>query len=157
MNKEASQPPYYSVVAPATRPLATIYLLATQRTTRARCEGLGVSDAAKLQLFHEPARGWNKKTSVPQEFGLCSILEYLTLLCSCPFSLMRNQGFDEVKGRKNQGRHQGPAAHSGRPSPMSAGPPRPAQSGFGVPRRDSLREWRYICQLKSGGKRSYCP
>ena len=56
MNKEASQPPYYSVVAPATRPLATVYLLATQRTTRARCEGLGVSDAAKLQLFHESAR-----------------------------------------------------------------------------------------------------
>ena len=55
MKKEASQPPHYFVVAPATRPLASVYLLATQRTTRARCEGLGVSDAAKLQLFHEPA------------------------------------------------------------------------------------------------------
>ena len=48
--------PYYFVVAPATRPLATVYLLATQRTTKARCEGLGVSDDAKLQLFQDPAR-----------------------------------------------------------------------------------------------------
>ena len=52
--------PFISVVAPATRPLAIAYLLATQRTTRARCEGLGVSDAAKLQLFHKPARGSGK-------------------------------------------------------------------------------------------------
>ena len=57
IKKEAIKPPCYSVVAPATRPLAMAYLLATQRTTKARCEGLGVSDAAKLQLFHEPARG----------------------------------------------------------------------------------------------------
>ncbi len=49
-------PPFYFVVAPATRPLATAYLLATQRTTKARCEGLGVSDDAKLLLFHETAR-----------------------------------------------------------------------------------------------------
>ena len=32
---------------------------------------------AKLQLFHEPARGWNKKASVLQEFVSCSILEHL--------------------------------------------------------------------------------
>ena len=69
MKKEASQPPHYSVVAPATRPLASVYLLATQRTTRARCEGLGVSDAAKIQLFREPARGWNKKLC-PTRFWL---------------------------------------------------------------------------------------
>ena len=61
--------PFISVVAPATRPLAIAYLLATQRTTRARCEGLGVSDTAKLQLFHKSAR-------------LCAFF-------LCPFSLMR--------------------------------------------------------------------
>ena len=38
----------------------------------------------------------------------------------CPFFLIRNQGFDEVKGRKNQGRHQRPAALGGRLSAMSA-------------------------------------
>ena len=48
--------PFYFVVAPATRLLATAYLLATQRTTKARCESLGGSDDAKLQLFHDPAR-----------------------------------------------------------------------------------------------------
>ena len=48
--------PFYFVVAPATRLLATAYLLATQRTIKARCEGLGVSDDAKLQLFPDPAR-----------------------------------------------------------------------------------------------------
>ena len=41
------------------------------------CRSRSAFHAAKLQLFHEPARGWNKKTSVPQEFGLCSILEHL--------------------------------------------------------------------------------
>jgi len=38
----------------------------------------------------------------------------------CPFSMMRNQGFDEVKGPKNLGRHQRPNTQSGRPSAMSA-------------------------------------
>ena len=37
------------------------------------------NDTAKLQLFHEPAREWNKKTSVPQEFGSCSIMEHLNI------------------------------------------------------------------------------
>ena len=32
---------------------------------------------AKFQLFHETAREWNKKPSVPQEFGPCFILEYM--------------------------------------------------------------------------------
>ena len=32
---------------------------------------------AKLQLFRESARGWNKKPSVPQEFGLCSIMRHM--------------------------------------------------------------------------------
>ena len=50
--------PFYFVVAPATRLLATAYLLATQRTIKARCEGLGVSDDAKLQLFHETTRDY---------------------------------------------------------------------------------------------------
>ena len=49
-----------------------------------------------------------------------------------------NQGFDEVKGPKNQGRHQGPTAHSGRPSPMSAEPPRPTRTKFGVPTHAKL-------------------
>ena len=52
---------------------------------------------------------------------------------SCPFSMMRNLRFDEVKGPKNLGRHQGPTALGDRPSPMSAGPARPTQSVFGVP------------------------
>ena len=39
---------------------------------------------------------------------------------SCPFSMMRNLRFDEVKGPKNLGRHQGPTALGDRPSPMSA-------------------------------------
>ena len=89
--------PFISVVAPATRPLAIAYLLATQRTTRARCEGLGVSDTAKLQLFHKSAR-------------LCAFF-------LCPFSLMRNRRFDDAKrvnGPKNQGRHQGPNTHGER-------------------------------------------
>ena len=51
-----------------------------------------------------------QKTSVPQEFGLCSILEHLTRL---PFLI-------DAKGPKNQGRHQGPTAQGEHPSPMSA-------------------------------------
>ena len=49
------------------------------------------------------------------------------------------------KGPKDQGRHQGPTAHGGRPSPMSAVPPRPTRSSVGVPilvalyRRTSVR------------------
>ena len=39
----------------------------------------------------------------------------------------------DKKGPKNQGRHQGPTALGNRPSPMSAGPARPARSRFGVP------------------------
>ena len=122
MNKEASQPPYYSVVAPATRPLASVYLLATQRTTRARCEGLGVSDAAKLQLFHESARG----------NGISFLFQQAPAAMSSPQGHVESLGsmaagvvfslsllLDE-KVPKNQGRHQGPTAHSGRPSPMSS-------------------------------------
>ena len=41
----------FFVVAPATRPLAPACLLAAQRTIKARCEGLGVSDAAKIRIF----------------------------------------------------------------------------------------------------------
>ena len=52
---------------------------------------------------------------------------------SVPFPLIGNQRFDEVKGPKDQGRHHGPTALGNRPSPMSAGPPRPTQSVFGVP------------------------
>ena len=48
--------------------------------------------------------------------------------------------FDEVKGPKNLGRHQGPAAHGNRPSPMSAGPARPTQSVFGIPTHGTREE-----------------
>ncbi len=41
--------------------------------------------------------------------------------------------FLDKKEAKNQGRHQGPDAHGGRPSPMSARPTRPTRSSVGVP------------------------
>ena len=39
----------------------------------------------------------------------------------------------ERKGPKVQGRHQGPDAQGGRPSPMSARPTRPTRSSVGIP------------------------
>ena len=45
----------------------------------------------------------------------------------------------DKKVPKNQGRHQGPAAQGGRPSPMSARPPRPARTSFGKPDLGTLQ------------------
>ncbi len=103
--------PFISVVAPATRPLAIAYLLATQRTTRARCEGLGVSDTAKLQLFHKSAR-------------LCAFF-------LCPFSLMR-------RDRRIKADIKGPTHKAGAPPPCRPWPTRPAQSVFGIPAHGGL-------------------
>ena len=58
--------------------------------------------------------------------GECIFQIWVVLMASiyscvfCPFSMMRNQGFDEVKGPKNLGRHQRTIAHGERPSAMSA-------------------------------------
>ena len=76
--------------------------------------------------------------------GECIFQIWVVLMASiyscvfCPFSMMRNQGFDEVKGPKNLGRHQRSTALGDRSSAMSAGPARPTRSSVGVP---ALETW----------------
>ena len=64
---------------------------------------------AAMSCLSRPARWWASMAAVILSFCL------------------------ETKGPKIQGRHQGPAAHGNRSSPMSAGPARPTRSVFGVP------------------------
>ena len=63
--------------------------------------------------------------------------DVVNLCFAAPFRYLLPFLLDK-KGPKNQGRHQGPTAQSRRPSPMSARPPRPARSVFGVPTHGKL-------------------
>ena len=61
--------------------------------------------------------------------------DVVNLCFAAPFRYLLPFLLDK-KGPKNQGRHQGPTAQSRRPSPMSAGPPRPARTRLGIPTRE---------------------
>ena len=71
-------------------------------------------------------------------FYRCSISHVMpTLACAlagiCGCDLLFPSFPLDRKGPKGQGRHHGPTTLGNRPSPMSAGPARPARSVFGVP------------------------
>ena len=78
---------------------------------------------AKVYIFVETV--WVEEAQVSAHFYFDRFWQILTddtrsHVIHCPFSMMRNQGSDEVKGPKNLGRHQRPTTLGDRSSAMSA-------------------------------------
>jgi hypothetical protein len=83
-------------------------------------------DEKVIQEVHDRAQNFNdiqinlQKYTKNQHGKNMPVEAVLDFIFSRPFLLKEIEDSTKSKGPKVQGRHQGPAAHSGRPSPMSA-------------------------------------